>query len=246
MYFSAFTAKNGTELWQSDGTVKGTVLTADLNRGPNNREPAKGSRPIIMGSQGNHLIFNADNGQNISGNTWSNDDINELYFLPNSPMVLSGLPMTSSLYVAPSTLPTDTTSVTIAPQATVVDINGNYARSVLTFKMKGAYSGDSLTIRNQGSGAEQVVVSGLPTNRQIRVGGVLVATANEGTEETALTVRFNQAATQNAIQAVIRAISFGNRLRQPTIGSRSIEVDIGNGLGAPTKTAIVNVTIGVP
>ncbi len=61
VYFSAFTTKHGTELWQSDGTIRGTKLTADLNRGVNFNESASSSRPVIMGSQGNHLIFNADN-----------------------------------------------------------------------------------------------------------------------------------------------------------------------------------------
>ncbi len=243
VYFSAFTTKHGTELWQSDGTIKGTTLTADLNRGVNLQDPASSSRPVIMGSQGNHLIFHADNGRNISQSPWSNEGLNELYFLPNASTELAGLPTTSVTYVATNNSQTDVASVLIAPQAIVVDANTNYARSVVTIRINEAFSGDSLSIRNQGAGAEQVAVSGPPTNRQMRVGGVLVATANDGTSTTPLTIRFNHAATQTAIQAVVRAISFSNSLKQPPIGSRSIEIGIVNGLGAPAKPFIVGLVV---
>jgi ELWxxDGT repeat protein len=47
---------NGTELWRSDGTAAGTVLTADINPG------FFSSSPADLTVAGGHLFFSADDG----------------------------------------------------------------------------------------------------------------------------------------------------------------------------------------
>jgi ELWxxDGT repeat protein len=58
VYFSAFDATSGFELWKSDGTEAGTVRVKDINPGPG------GSSPFGFTILNDALYFSADDGSN--------------------------------------------------------------------------------------------------------------------------------------------------------------------------------------
>ena len=58
VYFSAFDATSGFELWRSNGTEAGTVRVKDINPG------AGGSSPFGFTVLNNALYFSADDGKN--------------------------------------------------------------------------------------------------------------------------------------------------------------------------------------
>jgi ELWxxDGT repeat protein len=63
LYFTANDNKTGNELWLSDGTPANTTEVADINPGK------KGSNPAFVGIFNNHLLINANNGDNTQGKT---------------------------------------------------------------------------------------------------------------------------------------------------------------------------------
>ncbi len=156
VYFSAYTTKQGTELWQSDGTAKGTVLTADLNRGLDSNQLPKSSNPNLMGSQGNYLIFNADNGRNVSGSPWSNESINELYLLPTATAPLSRLQ-------APSLTQTsaDAPQAAAASSLDALHALNSDASMRIAATTKGSNNRERVTTSNHGRRADQLLAKGL-------------------------------------------------------------------------------------
>ena len=56
VYFYAYEAVHGFELWKSDGTPAGTVLVADIRPGPD------GSESLPMAVSGSTVLFSADDG----------------------------------------------------------------------------------------------------------------------------------------------------------------------------------------
>ena len=53
LYFSAFTAQYGTELWKTDGTASGTVMVQDVYPGATSSKP---SNFMVFGTT---LVFTA-------------------------------------------------------------------------------------------------------------------------------------------------------------------------------------------
>jgi ELWxxDGT repeat protein len=53
LYFSAFTAQFGTELWKTDGTASGTVMVQDIYPGSTSSNPGKF---VVFGTT---LVFTA-------------------------------------------------------------------------------------------------------------------------------------------------------------------------------------------
>ena len=58
LFFKAYDASNGSELWKSDGTTAGTVLVKDIRAG------SVGSSPKFLTNVNGTLFFNANNGTN--------------------------------------------------------------------------------------------------------------------------------------------------------------------------------------
>ena len=56
LFFAANDGVHGRELWETNGTVAGTVLVKDISAGPN------GSNPANLTTVGNQLFFTADDG----------------------------------------------------------------------------------------------------------------------------------------------------------------------------------------
>ncbi|WP_137181168.1 FG-GAP-like repeat-containing protein [Roseomonas sp. AR75] len=80
-----------------------------------------------------------------------------------------------------------------------------------TLHVAGLLPEDRITILSQGNGADEVGFEGTT----IRYGGIAVGTATGG-DGTALILRFNDAATAESTQAVIRALAYANVSDTPT------------------------------
>ena len=118
--------------------------------------------------------------------------------------------------------------IVIDARATVTDINTDtnipqlaaFANGSLQVSLiQNATFDDRLVIRNQGTGAGLIGVSG----NSITYGGVFIGTFSGGDGFTPLTVRFNLQATQPAVQALIRNIQFYVIGDDPSPLTRSVE-----------------------
>ena len=126
-------------------------------------------------------------------------------------------------------------------QATVVDAATNYSGGKLTVTITaGAIATDRLAIRNDGTGAGQIGVSG----STVSYGGTSIGTFAGGTGAAPLVVTFNAAATPDAAQALLRAVTYNNTSTSTAAGSRTVTVGLANGLGG-TSTLSKTVLVGV-
>lgn len=128
-------------------------------------------------------------------------------------------------------------AVLIDSGATVSDEDSaDFDGGTLTVSLTNGAAGDTLTVRNEGSGAGQIGVSG----NTIAFGGVAIATFTSGTDSTPLQVTFNgTAATAEAVQALVRNITFAST--GSTGGSRTatfVLSDGDNGTSAPASKVI--------
>ncbi|WP_369160732.1 Ig-like domain-containing protein [Candidatus Thiodiazotropha sp. LNASS1] len=101
-------------------------------------------------------------------------------------------------------------------------------------------SEDVFSIRNEGTGAFQIGVSG----SDVTYGGTVIGTFSGGTGLDPLTVNLNANATPTAITYLVRNITYENsNIDNPTSGSRSVIIDISDGDGGACLTQ--NLTLNV-
>ena len=99
---------------------------------------------------------------------------------------------------------------------------------------------DVFSIRNQGSGAGQISVSGSDVSYE----GAVIGTFVGGTGVTPLEVAFNGNATPVAITALVRNLTYENtNTTLPNETARSVTIDISDGDGGASQTQ--NLTINV-
>jgi ELWxxDGT repeat protein len=82
VYFSAYTAGSGRELWRTDGTTGGTRLVADVNTAPDPFRPPRGasSNPATLRAVNGRVVFMAND--NVHGREmWASDGTREGTFL---------------------------------------------------------------------------------------------------------------------------------------------------------------------
>ncbi len=116
---------------------------------------------------------------------------------------------------------------------TFADSDGNFDGGTIT--VSGALAEDAIGIRNQGTGAGQVGVSG----SNVTYGGVVVGTFAGGTGGTTLTVTLNNLATTLAVEAILENLTYANASNDPTaVRTLTINVtdDEGASLAAPVAT----------
>ena len=143
----------------------------------------------------------------------------------------------------------NTTPQLIDTDVTFADSDGNFSGGTLT--VAGLLAEDRVAIRNQGTAAGQVGVSGA----NLTYGGVVIGTIAGGSGAT-LTVTFNSVATSLAVDAVIENLTYANVSNTPT-AARTLTIDVHDSAGAsitglPTFSAAVspspfdglNVTVG--
>lgn len=132
------------------------------------------------------------------------------------------------------------TPVGINGQATITDADGgDYDGGSLTVTItaNGA-AGDALAIRNTGTAAGQIGVSG----SDITHGGVAVGSFTGGSGGSPLAVSFNASATPSVAQAVLRAVTFATGETGASLATRALSVTLldGDG-GSVTETGSVRV-----
>lgn len=126
-------------------------------------------------------------------------------------------------------------SVLIAPSAAVQDddlLDFSGAQLVVQLTSNGAAE-DHLSIRNQGSAAGQVGVSGT----DITYGGVIVgAYGGPVTGGTAMTITFNASATSSAVAAVLANVTYENLSDDPSTAPRTFSAYVTDGDGGVSET----------
>ena len=111
----------------------------------------------------------------------------------------------------------------IDADVTFTDPDNNFDTGALT--VTGLLAEDTVAIRNQGSGAGQIGVSG----SDVTFGGTVIGSFAGGAGST-LTVTFNAAATAAAIEALIENLTYANSSDAPT-ASRSLELKVSDAAG---------------
>ncbi len=119
--------------------------------------------------------------------------------------------------------------VLVDPLATITDNDSaNFDGGSLTVEIEsGSTANDRLTIRNQGTGAGQVSVSG----NLVAFGGVTVGTISGGVGMAPLVVAFNGASTAASAQAVLSNLSYNNTATGPDTTPRLISAVVTDGDG---------------
>ncbi|HUR54535.1 MAG TPA: choice-of-anchor D domain-containing protein, partial [Gemmataceae bacterium] len=102
----------------------------------------------------------------------------------------------------------------------------------------GFRTGDALGIRNQGTGAGQVGVSGAT----VTFGGTPIGTAAGGSGGTPLVVTLNASATPTAVQALIRALTYATTVPSPGSSQRFVRLTVTDDTGL-TSDQVVRVAI---
>lgn len=117
--------------------------------------------------------------------------------------------------------------VVLAAAATVTDPDSaHFAGGSLIVRMsENASAHDRLEIRNQGTGTRQIGVSG----GAVAYGGVTIGTLSRVGQS--LNIRFNNAATPSAVQALIRQVTFLTLGPNPSTATRSIVFVLRDGRG---------------
>ncbi len=126
----------------------------------------------------------------------------------------------------------------IDSDVTFTDADDDFDGGTLT--VKGILAEDTVSVRNQGTGAGEIGLSG----SDVTYGGVVIGTLAGGAGAT-LTITFNAAATSEAIDALIQNLTYANSSDRPT-ASRDLLLNItdaaGNDLGASGPAVYTELT----
>ncbi|MDB5339537.1 MAG: Calx-beta protein [Planctomycetaceae bacterium] len=131
----------------------------------------------------------------------------------------------------------------ISPTASLTDPDSAlFTGGKLTVSMgPGAVVGDTLRIRRQGTGAGQIDAA---TDGTVKFGKTIIGTWSGGTNGKALVITFKSTASQAAVQALIRDITFETSLLNTSLTSRTVNFQVTDGKGGSsavaTKTIAVN------
>jgi len=134
-------------------------------------------------------------------------------------------------------------AVSIDSAATVTDSDGlDFDTATLTVDITVNNSNDDrLGIRHDGNGAGQVGVSG----STVSFGGTPVGTFTGGAKAIApMVVTFNAAATEAAVQAVTRNVTFDNVSSDPSIAPRTVQMTVTDGDGGTPAVGTQTVNVG--
>ncbi|MCC9599428.1 choice-of-anchor I family protein [Stieleria sp. JC731] len=114
--------------------------------------------------------------------------------------------------------------------------------AVATFELvAGQLPSDQLAIRNEGTDAGQVGVSGT----DVTFGGTVVASFVAGSGSSALTITFNSDADEASVEAVLRAVTFEATEPGLTGGLRNVQISFVDGNGMASETQIKEVELGL-
>ncbi|HBE72417.1 MAG TPA: hypothetical protein DDW52_30140 [Planctomycetaceae bacterium] len=105
----------------------------------------------------------------------------------------------------------------------------------------GGITSDQLSVRNEGTGAGQVGVSGSDVSFE----GTVVATLSGGTDGTALVLTLNSAATLDTIEQVLQAVTYSNSGANTPAGSRTVEFGLVDENGRSSAASTKNLSVGL-
>lgn len=140
------------------------------------------------------------------------------------------------------------TATLIDPLAAVSDIDSSdFDTGTVTVQFAAAIdSADRLAVRNEGTSAGQIGVSG----NTITFEGLAIASIVTGQTGGDLTIQLNSAAAPVAVTALLRNLQFSNISENPVVASRSLIMTVSDGDGgttlASTITANVNAANDAP
>ncbi|RNL63296.1 right-handed parallel beta-helix repeat-containing protein, partial [Nocardioides marmoriginsengisoli] len=153
----------------------------------------------------------------------------------NSAPVIAAIEGTSLAYTenAAATPITATGTVTDADSA-------DFATGTLTvdYTANGAAE-DRLAVRNQGTGAGQIGVSGA----NVSYAGTTIGTFTGGTGTTGLVITLNASATPAAAQALVRNITYANVSNTPSTLTRTVRFVLTDGDGGTSAPATRTITV---
>jgi hypothetical protein len=110
--------------------------------------------------------------------------------------------------------------------------------SMTVYLNAAAEAADHLAIRNEGTGAGQIGISGA----NVTFGGVTIGTFTGGTGTTPLVISFNINSSPAAAQALARNLTYRNVSTNPSTVQRTVRIALNDGDGA---TRIVSKLINV-
>ncbi|SFI09369.1 cadherin repeat domain-containing protein [Planctomicrobium piriforme] len=140
----------------------------------------------------------------------------------------------------------DTITYTRGQGAKIVDTNAtvtdadsaNFNGGYLNVYLGGTgQAGDEMSVKHHGNAAGQIGVSG----NNISYGGVLIATMSPGNGMVALTINFLATATPEAVQALVRRVTFNTTSMSQTMRTMTFTLDDADG-GMPLSVS-KNITI---
>jgi len=217
-------------------TVTGRYSGWDPISGDSNQEDnapndaSNGNAYLVFGQNGiTSVSFSYQNPRAASGQAIALHDIR---FNVNDPPAIGGLGTLNYPENDPATV--------IAGGATVTDPDSaDFDTGTLTvgFTANGT-AADQLAIRNQGTGAGQIGVSGA----NVTYGGVTIGTFAGGANGASLVITFNANATPAAVEALARNIAFANTSDAPSTAARTVRFTVTDGDGG---SASANATVNV-
>ncbi len=168
------------------------------------------------------------------------DDVNvSPAILPNVAPVVSNLNGDSAAFIEEA----GAVLLDVGGNATLVDSDsadfsgGNITVAITANRVAGE---DVLSVRNEGNGAGQVGLSG----SVVSYGGVQVGTLTGGTGNTNMVISLNAQATPEAVQAILRNLTYNNtNTTDPSTSTRSIQVSVNDGDGGTSNLSAVTVSV---
>jgi VCBS repeat-containing protein len=163
-------------------------------------------------------------------------------FVLSASIVVNGAPVIT-LPGGPLSYTENAAPAIIDAGATAADADSaNFAGGTLTVDYAAASgtADDRLAIRDQGTAAGQIGVSGA----DVTFGGTIIGTFAGGTGTTPLVITFNASSSPAAAQALMRNITFANVSENPSTAARTVRFVLTDGDGGTSNTATkaINVT----
>jgi arylsulfatase A-like enzyme len=150
---------------------------------------------------------------------------------------------TLTLPTTVQTYPSGDSGLALAPDAVVVVTEAAVNGSVMTVQGISFGIDDRLLLLPQGTAVGQISLSG----DQVLFGGTVVGTVTLPSDSSsALTVRFNLAATSAAVQAVARSVAYSNVTLVTTLTERTISWQLVDGLGVSAIARSTKVIVSTP
>jgi hypothetical protein len=214
----------------SADTTEGTVAPATVTFTPSNwnTEQAVTITPV------NDLLIDGNITYTVTNTTSSSDPLYAAINATDVQVTTLDNEMVLTLPSGGAVWGTAMPAIGIDGRATVVDpYTADYENATLTVALTtNATADDRLEIRDTGTGAGQISVSGDTVSYE----GNPVATFSGGAGTTPLVVTFNFAATPAAAQALLRSVTFRSVSAEPSLALRSVTVSLARIDGAIAST----------